>query len=468
MTEQTEQISANDVGNDLGSSASTISLLRFLIPSLIGVLLFLVPLSVDGSVTIGMGVLADWIKALVSVFLVPFIAYLTLLAGVLALAVRLVQPTLDPRRWSHQLLGLFDVNWTWTLIRLVGGVFAIMTYYSMGLPWVHNEYTGGTILNELAPTIFIYLMVAVLLLPVLTDYGLMEFAGTFLQRAFRVLFRLPGRAIIDALASWMGAGTVGVLITAQQYEQGYYSMREAAVIATNFSVVSVAFCLVIASFLNIEHLFVPYYLSVCVAGLAAALIVPRLPPLSRIATTYHNNTPSEAIQTDDDNGESRWQLALKRACGRAAGAPPLGRQCRDAGLNVLDIWMGLFPAVMAIGTCALIVNEYTSVFQYLSYPFIFLLEALRIPEAAAAAPAMIVGFADMFLPAVVGRGIESELTRFVIAGISVTQLIYMSEIGVLIMKSKIALNIRQMLVIFLLRTLVCLPILALAGHWLVG
>lgn len=94
--------------------------------------------------------------------------------------------------------------------------------------------------------------------------------------------------------------------------------------------------------------------------------------------------------------------------------------------NIVDIWMGLFPAVMAIGTTALMINEFTPIFQYLSYPFIFILELLQLPEAKATAPAMIVGFADMFLPAVIGKGIESELTRFVIAGMAVSQLIYMS------------------------------------------
>jgi len=132
----------------------------------------------------------------------------------------------------------------------------------------------------------------------------MEFVGTFLQKPFQKVFRLPGRSIIDALASWMGAGTVGVLITSQQYERGFYNQREAAVIATNFSIVSIAFCLIIAKFVNIEHLFVPYYLSVCVAGIIAAIVVPRLPPLSRTPQIYHNNTAPNIVNEEIDQGQS--------------------------------------------------------------------------------------------------------------------------------------------------------------------
>jgi len=51
---------------------------------------------------------------------------------------------------------------------------------------------------------------------------------------------------------------------------------------------------------------------------------------------------------------------------------------------------------------------------------------------------------------------------------SVTQLIYMSEVGALLLGSKIPVNIFELFVIFILRTLVTLPVIALMAHWLVG
>ena len=86
------------------------------------------------------------------------------------------------------------------------------------------------------------------------------------------------------------------------------------------------------------------------------------------------------------------------------------------------------------------VAEFTSIFTILGKPFEPILTVLRIPEAAEAAQTMIVGFADMFLPSILGAGIESEMTRFVIAVVSVTQLIYMSEVGGLILGTKIPLK----------------------------
>jgi nucleoside recognition membrane protein YjiH len=119
-----------------------------------------------------------------------------------------------------------------------------------------------------------------------------------------------------------------------------------------------------------------------------------------------------------------------------------------------------------MGTAALIIAEFTPVFKWLGMPFIPLLQLLQIPEAAKASETVIVGFADMFLPSVIASSIESELTRFVVAGTSVAQLIYMSEIGSIIMGSKIPVSLPKLFLIFLERTVVTLPVIALFAHLL--
>ena len=96
---------------------------------------------------------------------------------------------------------------------------------------------------------------------------------------------------------------------------------------------------------------------------------------------------------------------------------------------------------MTLATLANIVVEYTPFFEYLGVPFVPLLSLLQVPEASEAAQTVVVGFADMLLPALIGSGIiESEFTKFVIASLSVTQLIYLSEVGALLLGSKLPVN----------------------------
>ncbi|ERH48843.1 membrane protein [Ectopseudomonas chengduensis] len=440
-------------------------LLIFLIPSLLGVLLFLTPIVYEEKVTIGLGVMADALKAAVSDQLPAIATGLLIVSAVLGLFGSLLKP-----RWLTErraLNDLFVLPPLWLALRVLGGLFAAMTFWQFGPEWVWNANTGGVVLKDLAPVLITFFLVAGLILPLLTDYGLMEFCGTLVRNVFRKIFGLPGRSAIDAIASWLGSGTVGVLITAQQYQKGFYSAREAAVIATNFSIASIAFSLLITSFMKLDHLFVPFYLTVVVAGLAAAIITPRIPPLSWKTDEYVVGVGKQ-INEDVPAGTSLLRWGLLQAVKRANANPSPGQMVKVGVHNVVDIWLGLLPLVMAIGTVSLAIAEFTPIFNWLSAPIVPLLELLQLPEAAKAAPAMLVGFADMFLPAVLGKGIESELTRFVVACVSLTQLIYMSEVGVLIIKAKLPLNLLELFVIFIIRTLITLPIIALMAHWIVG
>lgn len=447
------------------TSYSVRQLLIFLIPSLLGVLLFLTPIVYEEKVTIGLGVMADALKAAVSDQLPAIATGLLIVSAVLGLFGSLLKP-----RWLTErraLNDLFVLPPLWLALRVLGGLFAAMTFWQFGPEWVWNANTGGVVLKDLAPVLITFFLVAGLMLPLLTDYGLMEFCGTLVRNVFRKIFGLPGRSAIDAIASWLGSGTVGVLITAQQYQKGFYSAREAAVIATNFSIASIAFSLLITSFMKLDHLFVPFYLTVVVAGLAAAIITPRIPPLSWKKDEYVVGVGKQ-INEDVPAGTSLLRWGLLQAVKRANANPSPGQMVKVGVHNVVDIWLGLLPLVMAIGTVSLAIAEFTPIFNWLSAPIVPLLELLQLPEATKAAPAMLVGFADMFLPAVLGKGIESELTRFVVACVSLTQLIYMSEVGVLIIKAKLPLNLLELFVIFIIRTLITLPIIALMAHWIVG
>ncbi|SFG18650.1 nucleoside recognition GATE domain-containing membrane protein YjiH [Halobacillus alkaliphilus] len=435
----------------------------FIAPSLLGVLLFLFPIPYDGKITIGVGIMAEAVQANLEPILPSLMTGILVISAILPVIAKTLKPKfIIDRPFIKQ---LFYVNTFWMVTRMIGAIFALMTLFSIGPAFIISDVTGGTMLYSLVPVLAAWFLFAGILMPLLMEFGLMDFIGTMLRKVMRPVFKLPGRSSIDALASWMGAGTVGVLITTKQYEEGYYTKREAATIATNFSINSIAFSLVVISFIGLEEFFVPFYLTVVIAGLVAAFICPRIPPLSKKADTYYEGTGMR-ISEDTPEGMSNFQWGLNKALSKASEVKGVKYVARQGVQTVLDIYFALIPLVMALGTVALIIAEFTPFFNYLFLPIVPVLQWMQIPEAAQAAPAMLVGFADMFLPAVIGAGIESELTRFVIAAISLTQLIYMSEIGILLVKSKIPISVGELAVIFLQRTVITLPIIVIIAHFI--
>jgi len=437
----------------------TIDYLQFIIPSLLGILLFVIPISINGEISVTVALLANFIQTLFGETL-PYIAtFIIFLTAVVSLYTKVFQP----KKIINQpfLNKLFNVSWIWQITRALGMIFSVSALFRVGPSAVWSENTGGLLLYDLIPVLFSVFLFAGILLPLLLDFGLLELCGALFTKVMRPLFTLPGRSSIDCLASWLGDGTIGVLLTNKQYEDGYYTKREAAVIGTTFSVVSITFTIVIMSYLELEAYFGSFHLTIVLAGIACALISPRIPPLSRKSNTYIGE-----VEKEDElipPGVSSFKWGVNRAV-QEAKKVKYSNVIKGGIENVVDMWLGVLPIVMAIGTLALIIAEYTPLFSILGTPFIPLLEIMQIPEAAEASQTMVIGFADMFLPAIIGSGIESEMTRFVIGCLSITQLIYMSEVGGLLLGSKLPVSFLDLVIIFLQRTIISLPIIVLIAH----
>ena len=104
-----------------------------------------------------------------------------------------------------------------------GRVFVLLTFFEAGPEVLRSGSTGGLVLHDLLPVLFSVFIFAGLLLPLLLDFGLLEFVGTMMTRIMRPVFRLPGRSAVDCFASWLGDGSVGILLTSKQYEGKFYT-----------------------------------------------------------------------------------------------------------------------------------------------------------------------------------------------------------------------------------------------------
>lgn len=435
--------------------------LKFLIPSLIGVVLFMIPISFKGEITIPVAIFAKIITSTMESYL-PIIAAILICGSVLiTIYSKIFKPEFLKK--NSFLSSLFNVKPIWFIIRIIGMILVILTFFKIGPEWIWSENTGGLLLSSLLPVLFAVFLFAGMLLPLLLNFGMLEFIGTLLTKIMRPIFKLPGRSSIDCIASWLGDGTIGILLTSKQYEEGYYTKREAAVIGTTFSAVSITFSLVVLQTVELEGYFVPYYLTICIAGIIAAIIVPRIPPLCRKKDEYLVEPKDKGELVPE--GYSKFQWGLKLAIDRANKNTSLKSVLKDGVQNVLDMWLGVMPVVMAIGTIAVIIAEFTPIFKILGLPFYPILEVMQVPEALAASQTFIVGFADMFLPSVIAAAtVSSDMTKFIIAAVSVTQLIYMSEVGGLLIGSKIPVKMKDLIIIFIERTIVTLPIIVIAAH----
>jgi len=433
------------------------SIMKFLIPSLLGVFIFLFPIPWKGSINIPIGIISDWLATAIKPIAPTFITIVILISAIVSTITTVLKPKaiLDNKLLSK----LFVTDNLYLLFRIIGGVVAVLVYTKIGPAVIISGDTGGTMMSLLA-TLVAWFLAASFLIPLLMDFGIMDYTGTLIRKFTRPLFNLPGRSAIDLLASWVGNCNVGVVLTTTQYEQGYYTAREAITIASCFSAVSLPFCLVIAAMLKVDHLFLQFYAILSITGVLSVVIMTRIPPLSKYPDEFYAPVGKQINELEPE-GVTKYQWALQLGVARAKTAPSFAGILYKGIDMFLGIIFALTPLVMAFGTIALILATYTPIFNWLSLPFGYYLQLLGVEEAFAAAPATIVGFVDMFIPAVLAANIVSLKTRFIIGVLSLVQIIYMTEVGTLILTSKMPVDFKGVLAIFLEKTIISLPIIVL-------
>ncbi|MGC9490742.1 MAG: YjiH family protein [Thermovirgaceae bacterium] len=429
---------------------------KFLIPSLIGAVAFLFPIPQANTINTPLGMAIDFGKNVLGDYL-PILAMLFVCAGALFTLYAVIA---KPRFVTeHEFLNeIFVVSPFWVGSRLLGAVFYPMIYFKIGPEIIWSMDNGGTPGMILAPALLVVFIVLAFIVPFLTDFGLMEYIGTMARPLFRPLFTLPGRAAVDCMASWVGSSSVGVVITTKMHNEGYYSDREGAIISTCFSVISIAYIYLMADFVGLPHMYFQILLSVYLVTFILALIMPRLWPLRNIPDTYSGRGNQE-LSEDIPKGFTLKEWAVHTAVEKARDQGPhtVISTCLRTFTSLIVTTM---PLVVSWGTVVLIIANNTPLFQWISAPFAWMLALVNIPEAVDVAPAFVLSYADQFLAAVIGADRTAAAAKFMCAGISATGLIYMTEVGVLILNSRIPLGVGKLTGIYAIRAVFSVFLLA--------
>lgn len=456
---KSKYLEVEKLNKDLDLNYSRKEYMKFLIPSLAGILFFILPVKSDGNWTIVYGIVSGYIGDIIKpVFDYPLMTIVIVSAIMSALGTFMKAEFIVKNKY---LKSFFVASNVFVLLRILAAIFSISILFEIGPEMIWGGATGGTVWG-IVITLAVWFILASFLMPFLTDFGAMEFAGTLFQKITRPMFTLPGRATVDLLASWLGSGTVGAQLTVNQYKSGYYTGREAATIATCFSAVSISYSLVIANMIDLGHIFFPFYLSLSFAGIIASMVCARIYPLKKLPDTFIDEEKTYSEEIPKGIGTLKW--ANYKAVEKAKQVTSLRELIVNGIVGFASIMLTMVPVVIAVGTLALIIAEYTPIFEFISLPMGYYLDILGVPDAFAASPATLTGFADMFLPAVLLQDITAEKTRFIIGGLSLMQVIFMSENGALILQSDIPINFKGLLLVFLQRTIIALPVMTLLAN----
>ncbi|MGH1052134.1 YjiH family protein [Bacillus cytotoxicus] len=415
-------------------------IVRFIFASFVGVFMFFVPVTMNGTSSIMIDHIVSWIRSAASLA-VPYYAFGVMVIGA-------IYPFYT-KKWKASFVDI-----CFSFLKVIGVVFGALYCLKVGPTWFFAPDVGPFLYEKLVISVSLLVPIGSAFLALLVGYGLLEFIGTFCRPIMRPLWKTPGRSAIDAVASFVGSYSLALLITNRVFKEGKYTIKEAAIIATGFSTVSATFMIIIAKTLNIMYIWNLYFWTTLIVTFIVTAITVRIPPLRTKPDTYITKEGFPEPIYKERMFAHAWEDALEVS----KSAPSL---LKNIAINLKDgfiMTMGILPSIMSVGLIGILLAKYTPVFDWISYIFYPFMLLMQVPEADLAAKSASVGIAEMFLPSLLVTS-APLVTKFVIAVVSVSSILFFSASIPCILSTDIPLKVSELIILYVERTILTVLII---------
>lgn len=432
--------------NQVQTASMGSSVFKLILFSLIGIVFFFVPITINEKSTIPLDHIISWLRS-DHTSTIRIYALAVVIAGG-------IYPFVNGS-WKQG-----TTNVVLSILKVLGIFAAMLAFFSVGPAFLFEKDMLPFLFEKLVVPVGLIVPIGAIFLAFLLGFGLLEWVGVLLQPVMKPLFKTPGKSAIDAVASFVGSYSVGLLITNKVYKEGQYSAKEAAIIATGFSTVSATFMIVVAKTLGLMEVWNTFFWSTLVITFVVTAISVRLPPIRSM-----DDTKAQSETTDFPH--SRWKQAMSEGLAVAQQAEPLSKLILKNAKDGLIMAMSILPSIMSIGLIGLLLAKYTPVFDWLGllfYPFAWL---LQLPDPALVAKASATGLAEMFLPALIAAK-SVFVVKYVVGVISISSILFFSASIPCILSTQIPISIKQILVVWYIRTVLTMILATPVAYFLAG
>ena len=386
---------------------------KFFILNLIGIFMFFITITVGGKESIPVDHIVTYIRK---------IPMFETIYGTAVVMIGAIYPFIR-KTWNKD-----KVTMVFSILKLLAIPFMVMWLMQAGPARWFDSDMMPFIYNKVVLPVACLVPVGAVFLSFLINYGLMEFIGVFMKPVMRPIWKTPGRSAVDAVASFVGSYSVGLLITNRVYKEGFYSTKEAAIIATGFSTVSATFMVVVAKTLGLmDHWNLYFWSTLIITFLVTA-----------------------------------WEEGLV-ACEKA---PTIAEGIKQNFVDGINMALGIAPSLMSVGFLGLLIAEYTPVFKFIGYIFVpFTMLCGFGAEAVMMGKACAISLAEMFLPAGIVGG-ASPFAQYVTAIVCVSEILFFSASIPCVMGTDIDLSLKDLIIIWFERVVLSLVIAGVVVRFL--
>ncbi|WFD09889.1 YjiH family protein [Tepidibacter hydrothermalis] len=407
-------------------------MIKFIIYNFIGIFIFFTPIKLNNKITIPI----DHIIIYINNHYINYICIYTLVLIALGVFYPFITKSWNKNRFN-KIISFFNFSSIF-----VGVIFVadLDNFYFISKDML------SIIFNNITIPISIAIPIGSIFLTFLIDYGLLEFIGILMQPIMKPLFKVPGKSAINALASFLSNSSIGVFITDTIFKDSKYSIKEASIIVTGFSTVSISSMIIIAKTLDLMSMWNAYFITTLIVTCSVTSITARIPPLSRKSNSYISSNFVIEAKIYKNFIRNGWTEAIKSIHKPIDIYDSLYKNFKNGFIVTITV----LPSIVSIGTTGLILSKYTCFIDLLAYIFYPVLKILQLPEPMLTAKSASLGIIDLFLPSLLITD-SSFLTRFIIGVVSVSSVLSFCSCIPCILSTKIPLSVSELFLIWIER-----------------
>ncbi|ARC15499.1 TPA: nucleoside recognition domain-containing protein [Clostridioides difficile] len=215
---------------------------KFLILTLLGIVFLLIPFRFENGMDT---ILFHYLKLFISenhAVIQTIVVLLVCLSATLSLIDQLLPNTI--LRKQRLLKKLFSTTPFYVFNRIMGVIIAMLCYLQIGPKFIISIDTGGAML-DLGTQLSVLVPLMLLFQTLILEFGAMEFLGQLIGFIAKPLFKLSEICAVNIISAWVGPGNAAIIGTKELFEKGYFTVKESAVIGSQFSISSIGWVVLV-------------------------------------------------------------------------------------------------------------------------------------------------------------------------------------------------------------------------------
>ena len=434
------------------NNSNVMNYVKFICFSVFGVILFFTPVTIKDKSSIPLDHLITYLKAVQpNIGKFPVLEIFVLIVAIIG----------GIRPWVKKSFKRNTLSFILSVFQTIGIPVCVMGILSIGPGWLKDADFIPFVWQKIAVDVTIIVTFGSIFLTFIMGYGLLEFTGVIVKPIMRPVYKVPGRAAINAIAAFIGNFSVAMFLTDELYKESKYTYKEAAIVMTGFSTVSATFMIVIAKTAGFMNIWNFYFWSTLVITFTVTAITVRLYPLNRLDNSYIDGIgkPEKEIK-----GHIIWN-AINEGVKTAAQSKSLIKSVWENLKGGIRMCFVLTPSAAGVGLLASVLarkTQFFDLFGTIFMPITYVLKLFGLENYREVAKASAVVLGEVFVPNLTVRDL-SDVPKYIIAVVSVSTIVFFAGFIPCLYATSIKLKPWQLLLIWFERASLSIILAGIVG-----